>query len=262
MQRQPPVVKRYPARRRGLRWWQIGCGCLALSVGLCGAAFVAGIFILLPNMPEIAAQVAGMERQGSTDSIFAAAESNPQPTQVQLQNASRPQQVTVNLGDYGGSQVISPSSARADVAVGSDATGQQTAVVSFTESALMDLCRQQSAICNNSDPRFQNVRIDLRPGGAVIYADANVPTDYGFTIKQTAGVVLQLDSAQRRFVFAGVDLNGALFATPPGEFSGYVSEFEATGNNLLNQLTLDAGSGQMTLDSVQIDHSNITLILR
>src|SRR5690606_5310407 len=130
-----------------------------------------------------------MTSRGQTEAVFV--EEAPAPTPV-LQNATVPEQVTVNLGSYGGEQTVTTDNPAVDIAVGSDETGRQTAVVSFTESGLMDICRQQSDVCSGADPRFQNARIDLKPGGAIIYADVSVPTGYGFDVQQTAGVVLQL----------------------------------------------------------------------
>lgn len=257
---QAPVIRRYPVRRRGLNWWVIGCGCLAAAFGGLVLLVVVGAVVLLPQLREVAIESAGLEAQGSTDALFAAA---PQAAPVALQDAVRPAAVTVDLGSYGGARTLDPAAVQAEVAVGSDAvTGQQTAVVSFSETALMTLCRQQSDICSGGDPQYQNVRLDLRPGGLIVYADATIPTEYGFTIDQTVGAVLRLDSSGRQFEFAGVDLDGALYEVVPGDLSSTVAQFEQTGNDLLNQVTLDAGGGQLSLQQVQIDDTMLTLVLR
>src|SRR5690606_37130548 len=145
---------------------------------------------------------------------------------------------------------------------GRDASGQQTAVVSFTEQGLLEICRQRSEICSGADPRFQNARIDPRPGGAIIYADLNVPTQYGFTVQQSARVVLQLDNSRRQFHFAGIDLGGTLYTNPPAEAASYVQQVEQTGNDILNQVSLSAGAGDMALSEVVIDENNLALVMR
>jgi hypothetical protein len=250
-----------PPARRGSNLPMVACGCMATLVAMSVLAVVA-LYLLLPRLPNVAAQVAGLSERGQTDAVFQAV--TPAPV-VPLQNAVQPEQVTVDLGSYGGAQTLSESSAYApyyDVQVGSDPVGRQTAVVSFTEDGLLELCRQRSDVCSGANPQFQNPRIDLRPGGAVIYADVSVPTQYGFTVQQTAGVVLQLDPSQRQFQFAGVDLNGTLYDAPPNEFASQIQQFENTGNDLLNQLTVNAGAGQLALSQVSIDDSTLTLVLQ
>jgi len=169
-----------------------------------------------------------------------------------------PAEVVVDLGDYG-SQELPAATTEYTIVTGSSSDGGQVAAVSFNEAQLMDLCYQRSDICRNTNPQYQNVRIDLRPGGAVVYANVNVPS---VGIQQTAGVVLQLDASARQFQVAGVDVGGALYDTPPGDLSALVSDIERTGNDILQQLTLQAGGSQYALSEVRIDDSTLTLILR
>lgn len=257
MYTQPRPEYRRP-RRGNSTLKMLGCGCLG-AVGVLLVVGVIAVVVLLPRLPDLAAMVIGMTSRGATTDVFV--EVTPAPT-VALQNVSEPPQVTVNLGHYGGPQTLSTNNPAYDVAVGSDQTGQQTAVVTFTESSLLDICRQQTDICSGADPRFQNPRIDLKPGGAIIYADVSVPTGYGFDIQQTAGVVLQLDASGRQFVFTGVDLNGSLYTNPPAELASTVAEFEQIGNDVLNQVSIDAGGGALTLQRAQIDETTLTLIMQ
>lgn len=249
----------YPRRRGGNSTLKIlGCGCLG-AFALLLVLGVVGVVILLPRLPDLAASVIGMTSRGPTTNVFV--ENTPAPTVV-LQEAVQPPQVTVNLGEYGGPQTLNTGNPAYDVSVGNDPAGQQTAVVTFTENGLMDICRQQTDICSGADPRFRNARIDLKPGGAIVYADVSVPTGYGFDIQQTAGVVLQLDASGRQFVFTGVDLNGTLYTNPPPEFASTVQQFEQIGNDVLNQVSLDAGGGALTLQRAQIDETTLTLIMQ
>lgn len=249
----------YVRRQRGSSGWKLlGCGCLG-ALGLLIVLVVVGVFFLLPRLPDLAASIIGMRSQGRTEAVFV--EEQPAPT-VALQNASQPEQVTVNLGSYGGQQTLTTDNPAYEVAVGSDTSGRETAVVTFTESGLMDICRQQSDICSGADPRFQNARIDLKPGGAIIYADVRVPSGYGFDVQQTAGVVLQLDASGRQFVFSGIDLNGNLYTNPPAELASTVQQFEQTGNDVLNQVSINAGGGTLMLQRAQIDENTLTLIMQ
>ena len=144
--------------------------------------------------------------------------------------------------------------------VGNDPAGAQAAVVSFTEEGLQELCRQRTDICSGSNPRYRNARIDLRPGGAVVYADVSIPELGG--VAQTAGVVLQLDASGRQFEMAGVDIGGTLYDVPPESFGATVSELQQVGNDVLNQLRLEAGGGQFALAQVSIDDTTLSITLR
>lgn len=245
-----------PRRRSNLAW--IGCGCAA-ALGVLAVIIVIGAVILAPRLPEILAGVAGMSASGRTETLF---QPSPPPPTIELQNASEPSQVTVNLGQYGGQQTITADNQYYDVVVGDDPAGQQTAVVTFTEAGLLEICRQQNEVCRGGDPRFQNISLDLKPGGAVIYADVNMPTQYGVTLQQRAGVVLQLDASQRHLRFAGIDLNGTLYTNPPAEMAGMVQEFEQVGNDVLNQVTVNAGAGELALRETRIDDTTLTLIMQ
>lgn len=247
-----------PRRRSNSTLKVLGCGCLGALLMLLVVG-VVGVVVLLPRLPDIAASVVGMTSQGETENVFVA--DAPAPTPV-LQNPTVPEAVTVDLGSYGGSQTLTTDNPAYQVEVGNDASGQQTALVSFTESGLLDLCRQQNDVCSGADPRFQNARIDLKPGGAIIYADVSVPTGYGFDVQQTAGVVLQLDASGRQFVFSGIDLNGSLYTNPPAEIASTVQQIEQVGNDVLNQVTINAGGGSLALQRAIIDETTLTLMMQ
>jgi hypothetical protein len=228
-------------------------GCLLALLTLVVIA-VAAFFVLRPILPEIAARVLGFTPRGSTEAVF---ERVIPPTSVQIQAAVEPEVVTVELGAEGS---VTLDNTVVDVAVGSEVdTGQQAAVVTFNEQELLQLCQERTAICANQNPQFQNPTVDLRPGGAVIFADVTLPELGG--ISQRAGVVLRLDSTGRQFEVAGVTLNGMLF-DPPEAFRERIAEAERRGNELLSQLAVTAGGGSYTLSAVQIDETTISLILR
>ena len=252
--------QRLPLRRARRR----GPNCLALLAGMALAAVacvavlgVAGV-LLAPRLPGLAARLAGLNARGQTAAVFANV--TPAPT-VQLANASKPAQVTVDLGQNGGQQTLDTGSY--NVQVGTDSTGKPAAVATFTEADLMAICQQRSPLCDGSNPQYKNPRIDLRPGGAIFYADAAVPTQYGVTLNQTVGVVMKLDSSGRQFTFAGIDLNGELYDSPPPQFADTVNTMQQSANALLTQITVDAGGGNpLTVSQINIDDNNLTLILR
>jgi hypothetical protein len=247
-------IQRRPIRRRS-SCSVLTCGCLTSLIVLLAAA-VVGFFLLRPNLANIAAQVMGFSERGSTAVLFQSV--TPIPT-VQLQNQVEPAQFTVDAGQYG-AQTLSGDSALYEVAVGTDASGAQAATVSFTEAGLQELCQQRADVCGPTNPRYRNARIDLRPGGAVVYADV-VLQELG-SIEQTVGAVLRLDGSGQRFEFAGVDIGGTVYDVPPHSFGATVSDLEQRGNDLLNQLRLDAAGSQFAVSQVSIDDDTLTVLLR
>jgi hypothetical protein len=246
-------IRRQPVRRRS-SFSVLACGCLTALVGLLIVAAVAFV-LLMPTLPNLAAQLVGFTARGSTEALFQA---TPIPT-IELQNPVQPQQFTVDLGQYG-AQTLSNDSGLYDVQVGSDPVGNQAAVVTFSEAGLQELCRQRSDVCGPNNPRYRNAQIDLRPGGAVVYADVVIP-ELG-NVEQRAGVVLRLDASGQRFEFAGVDINGTIYDVPPDRLGATVADMERTGNDILNQLRLDAKGGQYTLSQVSINEDTLTVLLR
>jgi hypothetical protein len=233
----------------------ITCGCVGLMGGV---VLVVGIvmLLLLPSLPGLTLQFSGFTSKGNTETVF----QNPPPAvTVAVQNAVVPQEVTVNLGTYGSQPItVDSNQTQYDVAVGTSNTGAPLAVVTFTESGLMDLCYQRADLCSANSTQYRNARIDLRPGGGIIYADVYIPE---FNMWQPIGVVLRLDNSHRQFEVAGVDVGGVLYDLPPNELGNRVNEVARVGNDILNQLTLDASGGRYALTEVQIDDNNLTLVM-
>jgi hypothetical protein len=245
---------RIERQKRRSNWPLIACGCGAALAGLL-AVIGVGIILIIALLPDITLRLNGFAPKGETENLFESAA--PMPT-IEVINPVTPPEVVVDLGAYG-SQEIPAATTDYTVVTGSSDTGAPLATVSFDETALMNLCYERSEICRNENPQYRNVRIDLRPGGAVVYADVTVPN---IGIQQTAGVVLRLDGAARQFEVAGVDIVGALYETPPGDMSTLVSDIEQTGNDILNQLSLQAGGSQYSLSEVHVYDNTLTLVLR
>ncbi len=242
-----------PPRRSSAIPPAVGCGCLSL-VMLCIAATAAAV-LLLPALPGLALQVAGFQSQGSTAAVFDSAAVPPVP---QVYNASAPAQAVIELGSFG-SETLSAGQYSYSIAVGSDASGGQLATVTFTESDLMALCLQRTTICGAGNGQVRGARFDLRPGGAVIYADVLVPQLGAW---QNIGVVLRVDGSGRQLQAVGVDVGGALYAAPPNELGSILRDVESAANDTLRQLALSAGGSRYALEQVRVDDTSVTLILR
>ena len=238
-------MQRYNYRRRR----PIGCGCLAALAGFV-ALIGLGVVLLLPVLPTIGLRLIGFSPVGETDTVFEGVV--PAPA-ISLDGGIRQGQATVNLGSYGNYRLSGDSAAYSIV------VGGQTAVAIFSESGLLDLCRQLSAVCGTNSGPYRNLRVDLRPGGAVIYADVTI-SELG--LSQTVGMVAVVDDSGRQFTVAGVDMGGVLYSVPPNSLGDLVADFERVGNDLLRQLTLDAGGGRYDLSEIRVSDNELTLILR
>ncbi len=240
-----------PAQRSSLNPTYIACGCLTVLIGGGIVLVLVSIFLL----PGIVLQLSGFQSRGDTDQLFSAI---TQPPTIEITNPlPTPAQVVLELGAYG-TERLNTNLYDYTIITGSSASGEQVAVVTFDENSLLNICRQRSAICGAGNGTFRNARIDLRPGGAVIYGEVFVPQ---IGIWQNLGVVMQL-TGDNRVAVAGVDVNGALYSAPPNEFSATINEVERVANEVLQQLVLDASGTRYNLTQVHIDDHNLTLILR
>ena len=226
-----------------------GCGCLIMM----SCAIVAGVALLLvlPVLPGLVIQVAGFESSGSTDDVFRA---NTPPPPVVVEDAGPPpQQAFIDFGAYG-TQSLNNNLYDYNIAIGST-----TATVSFSEQALMAICQQQTTLCSSGNSQVRNAQVDLRPGGAVVYADVFIPQVAAW---QRAGVVLSIDGSRRQLQVAGIDMNGQLFSTAADGLGATIAEIERTANDILRQLSLNAGGERYNLSEVRADDTTLTLILR
>lgn len=246
-----PVYR--PARRRS-SILPLTCGCLATFGILFAIVLVAGFLFL----PQLIGAVTGLTPQGDTSDYFA--QVTPQPTVV-LQDPTPLPQISVDLGQYG-QGTLNSSPQLYDFTLGTGAGGAPLATAHFTEAGLMDICYQRSTICtpSSTDPRIRNARIDLRPGGAVVYMDTTLP-QLG-NVPLPAGVVLRWDSPSHRVVFTGVDIAGQLYSVPPQSLSDLVATVETQMNDLVQQLAVQMGGSIYRVSDVIVDDDNLTVILR
>lgn len=223
------------------------CGCLTGVIIVVVIIAIAAVLVLM-RLPALALMAAGFNPQGSVPQVFNANNSQP----VQLENPVSPSDAVLQLGQYG-AQALPSSSVQTG-----NRNGASAALVQLSEADLLNVCRQRTTLCNNSNPQVQNVSVDLRPGGGIVYADVSLP-EVG--LSQRVGVVLRVDPTQRQFELAGVDVDGTLYTVPTGTLGTQAAEVVRTVNNLLLQASLQAGGGVYTLQSIQVDDAQITFLL-
>lgn len=251
-------IQRYNARRRNR--FLAGFGCVGAAIVVIGT-LIATALIFIPLLPQIALQSAGFEPIGDTDTLFDA-EANSAPTEerpvLAVVATAVPPQVVISAGTYG-DRALDTNNPAYDVQVGNEAgSDQQILETTISEAGLLSLCQQYTVYCTPNGNEVRNMTFDLRPGGVIVQGEFFVPD---VNIWQSAGVVMQLTDTNRLQV-TGVDVNGQLFAAPPNELGALIDEAEAIANQVLTQLTVEAGGIIYRLDDVFVDDTAITLILR
>jgi hypothetical protein len=244
-------IHRYPNRNRGCL---VGFGCFFVA-GLTLIFSILALYLTGALVP-LALGVVGVEQVGNTEDLFRNAQ--VQPTLTIPDPIAPPSQVVVDLGRFGSETVNTASNEYTVITSGSS----NTATVSFTQSALMDLCRQRTPICQNGNDRVRNIDIDLKAGGVVVYAD--VYTGFNW---QRLGVVLQVNAGST-FVVTGVDVSGVTYnpnSLPFGlsdTVAPLIGDIEREGNVLLQELVIQASGTGYRLHSLSIDENTLTLNLR
>ncbi len=97
--------------------------------------------------------------------------------------------------------------------------------------------------------RLRNAWLELKPGGIVINADIDLGVGW-----QRIGGVFQLEANERQFAFAGVDIGGQLYATPPaGPVADAIHQLEADGNRALRELLFVDAAGNLHIQRISIN---------
>lgn len=252
-------VQRYDYRRtrrvRGL-----GCGCtlvavLALMVGCLG-------LVATGTLTQIVLQAVGAQRIGETDDLFV--EASPAPT-VQVAEAVAPSRAIIDLGSYG-EQVIDSSTTGTQITTGTDTTGLPVATATLTEAGLLQLCNQRSRLCAEGEGGVRRVSFDLRPGGAVVYAEIAVGP-----LWQRVGLVTRI-AINGAVDVIGVDIDGTTYdpaALPPilpadlrASITDAITEVERTGNEIVRLAVLSVGDASYRLREVTVTDTALTVVLR
>ncbi|MFN8379869.1 MAG: hypothetical protein U0452_14490 [Anaerolineae bacterium] len=240
------------ARRNG--GCACGCGCLSL-LALAVAVTLAGVLFTWPRLPNLAAQAVGFQERGAVAQVFEAITPVPAPVLANLAPAGP---VTFTVPSMGSGTLTGTEGVA--LQIGSDPLGGAAAgQITLTENDLVALCARYADVCL-SDPRFQNPRVDLRRGGAVVTADVTLPELGGIT--QSVGIVVSVDSTGRELRVQGIDLGGTLYAVPNNDIGNLVRNAEAQLNSVLAQLVVDTSAGRLALDRITMDDSTLTVTLR
>ena len=103
---------------------------------------------------------------------------------------------------------------------------------------------------------MRNPWIDLKPGGAVVYAEVDLEVGW-----QEVGAVFVLDESGRQFLLSGLDVGGRYYSLPPeGEVADLAHQLETEGNRALQDLTFIDPAGSLTVQSINLTEDNVRIL--
>lgn len=106
------------------------------------------------------------------------------------------------------------------------------------------------------ETRLRNIWLDLKPGGAILYADVNLEVGW-----QRVGAVLMLDASGRQLILAGVDIGGRLYSTPPdGQIASLAAQLEDESNRALRELAFVDPAGRLVVQRISLGDDSIQIL--
>jgi hypothetical protein len=104
--------------------------------------------------------------------------------------------------------------------------------------------------------RLRDPAIDLKPGGAIVYADVDLELGW-----QRVGAVLMVDATGRQIQVVGVDIGGRLYSTPPdGQIAEMVQRVESEANRALRELAFVDDAGQLIIRAISVDETRAQIL--
>ena len=134
--------------------------------------------------------------------------------------------------------------------------GRTTYYIEFDEAGVNAYLNDWFGEMMAQEARISKPWVDLKPGGAVIYADLDLEVG-----RQRVGAVFMLDASGRQFILAGVDISGQLYSTPPeGRIADLTSQLEAEGNRALDELIFIDPAGHLTIQTINLDEDQARIL--
>lgn len=139
---------------------------------------------------------------------------------------------------------------------GMTAGGQLAYYLEFTEQGVNSYMNHWFGVYLENQDRIKNAWLDLRPDGAVIYADLNLELGW-----KRVGAVFMLDASGRQLTLIGVDIDGRLYSSPPsGPVAELTDQLETQGNRALRELAFLDPAGRLTIQELGIKQDRIQIL--
>jgi hypothetical protein len=131
---------------------------------------------------------------------------------------------------------------------GQTQAGETAYYIQFDEESANTQLIQWFGDAIEEQTRLRNPWIDLRPGGAVVYADVDLEIGW-----KRVGAVVMVDASGRQIEVIGVDIDGRLYSTPPdGQIAELAERVEFEANRALRELTFIDPAGQLTIQTISV----------
>lgn len=239
-------IERYQSRNtRGFS----GCSCGLITIGG-GVILAIMLMLIIPAIPALGLRLAGFQPiELTTDP------STPEPIPV-VNSAQNASQVVLSAGSYG-QQAINASSAYT-LQIGTDNNNQDIAQITTTENGILTTCGQYTDVCTTTGDKFRNMSVNLQNNRATVSGDTFISS---LNTWQSVSVIVSI-TADNTITIDGVDVNGTLFGIPDGELGQQLRDIQATANQALNQLTLQASGEIYNLSDITITETQLVATFR
>ncbi len=247
----PRVIQPYPSRRRRRG---VGCGALIGVTLLLGLGL--GAVLLLPLLPGLLIQAAGFTPAGPTHAVFEADNAPLLPIPVDGAALSA---ASLTAGESLGQALTFPlDDSTPGLDIHRDMDG--ALIVTADEAALLSVCRAQTAYCDPGAPvSVRDLTVDLRPGGAVVYADVTLPQT---GLRQRMGAVLRIDADAGGLNVAGIDIDGTLYSIPPDGLGISPAQLAAEVDAVLRGAALQVSGRIYRLRALSADETTLRMVWR
>jgi hypothetical protein len=139
---------------------------------------------------------------------------------------------------------------------GETGSGETAYFIEFDEESANAHLMQWFGEYIDQQNRLRDPWIDLKPGGAVIYADVDLEVGW-----QRVGAVLMVDGTGRQIEIVGVDIDGRLYSTPPnGQIADLVRQVESEANRALRELTFLDPAGQLAIQTITVTEDRAQIL--
>jgi hypothetical protein len=256
------------------KWVLPGCALLAVVI----------VVVVIATVPAaLALRLAGFRSQGITADVLnqrgeaaaptiawspATEESSAQPPPAvggqdddgAVSESNGPQalnEVTVDLWFLAEPQTLPSSQVGAErLERGETESGETAYFIEFDEESANAHLMQWFGDYIEQQNRLRDPWIDLKPGGAVIYADVDLEVGW-----QRVGAVLMVDGTGQEIQVVGVDIDGRLYSTPPnGQIAELVQRVESETNRALRELTFLDPAGQLAIQEISISENKAQIL--
>ncbi len=254
-----------------------------LMIPGCAVLLVVLLIFMLSAPAALALRLAGFRSEGKLDGYLAAQAVTPRPTILWQHALATPTPLATPgmagsiAPNVGSGQALSVPLESVKVSIwflpqpytfypeqiyatrlerGKLETGRTAYFIQFDEQGINSYLSHWFGAYVEREARLRNPWLDLKAGGAVLYADVNLEVGW-----QRVGAVFMLDASGRQLMLAGVEMNGRLYSTPPdGQIAVLAAQLEGQANRALRELIFVDPAGSLTIQAISLGENSAQVL--